>query len=438
MEEIRRQVAVARRRMVTQQFVAILPWALLVALVVAVIGLAVPKILPINVDSTTWLWSWLGGAVAVGLLFTIICTYIVRRNAMEAAIEIDRRFGLKERVSSALSLAPEELDSEAGQALVSDAVRRVEALEVNEKFGVSANWRVLLPVIPALLALILVLVPDAQEKAKAAASVDAQTKEQIKRATNELKQRLAKKRKQIEEKGLKDAEQIFTKLQQGLDELSKRGDVDRKKALVKINDLQKQLEDRRKALGDPKEMQKQFEGLKDLEKGPAEKIAKAMKKGDFSEAMKQLQQLQNKLENGDLTEEEQQQLAKQLQQMQEKMQEMANAQADAERQLEQQIREKRAEGDLAGAADLQRKLDRLQQQDRQMDQLREMANKLGMASEALEKGDMDAAQSQLAEFSDQLSEMQAEMDQLESLDAIMDEIANAKDSMNCEECQGGG
>ena len=78
MEEIRRQVGVARRRMVTQQFVGILPWALLVALVVAVIGLAIPKIWVVNVASDVWVWSWLGGAVVAGLVFTIVGTYLTR------------------------------------------------------------------------------------------------------------------------------------------------------------------------------------------------------------------------------------------------------------------------------------------------------------------------------------------------------------------------
>ena len=51
------------------------------------------------------------------------------------------RFGLKERVSSTLALSPEERESAAGQALVADAVRRVEQIEVSERFGVTfSRW----------------------------------------------------------------------------------------------------------------------------------------------------------------------------------------------------------------------------------------------------------------------------------------------------------
>lgn len=438
MEEIRRQVAAARRRLVMQQFLGILPWALLVALVIAVIGLAIPKYWIIYVDSNIWIASWMGGAVAAGLLFAIGWTMAVRRQALDAAIELDRRFGLKERVSSVLSLRSDELETEAGQALLNDASRRVESIEVREKFGLSISARALWPVLPAIVALALILVPDAQDKAKAASSVNAEIREQIQRSAQALKERLAEKQKRLEESGLEDAEQIFKKLHQGLDEMSKDGKVDRKQALVKINNLAKELEQRRKDLGDPSQMQKQLDGLKDIERGPADKIADAMKEGNFGKAIEQLKQLQEKMENGDLNEQDKKQLAQQLQQMQQKMQEMVDSQREAKAELERQIQQKMAEGDTEGAGKLQRKLDQLQQQDRQMQQMQQMADKLGKASEAMQNGDMKSAQSQLSEFSDQLQDMQSEMQQLASLDEMMDEISDAKNAMNCEDCAGAG
>ncbi|HRX81791.1 MAG: hypothetical protein H6821_06720 [Planctomycetaceae bacterium] len=438
MEEIQRQVAAARRRLVTQQFLGVLPWALLVAMLIAVVGLVIPKIWAIKVDSNTWVASWMGGAVAAGLLFAFGWTMAVRRQALDAAIELDRRFGLKERVSSVLSLQSDELETEAGQALLRDAIRRVESLEIREKFGISINSRAILPLLPALLAFALILVPDAEDKAKAAASANAEIRDQIKRSAQELKARLAEKQKRVEESGLKDAEQLFKKLHMGLDEMSKDGEVDRKKALVKINDLAKELEQRRKSLGDPEKMQKQFEGLKNIERGPAEKIADAMKDGNFEKAIEQLKQLQEKMEKGDLNEQEQKQLAQQLEQMQQKMQEMVDAQREAKAELERQIQQKIADGDMEGAGKLQRKLDELQQQDRQMQQMEQMADKLGQASEAMQSGDMKTAQAQLSEFSDQLQDMQSEMQQLASLDEMMDEIGDAKSAMNCEECAGAG
>ena len=126
MEEIKRQVTTARRRLILQQFLTVVPWTLFATLLLAVCAIGATKIWPVNVDPTIWTWSWIGGSFAAGVLIASVWTYFVRYDTLNAAIEIDRRFGLKERVSSALSLAPEELESESGQALVHDASRRVD------------------------------------------------------------------------------------------------------------------------------------------------------------------------------------------------------------------------------------------------------------------------------------------------------------------------
>ncbi|MCR9119530.1 MAG: hypothetical protein NXI22_21565, partial [bacterium] len=104
MDEIKRQVASARRRLVVQQFVTIATWSLFAALLVALIGVASPKIWAIAPTSTPqgsqiWHISWVAGSLVVGLITAAVVTWIVRRGELEAAMEIDRRFGLKERVS---------------------------------------------------------------------------------------------------------------------------------------------------------------------------------------------------------------------------------------------------------------------------------------------------------------------------------------------------
>ena len=43
---------------------------------------------------------------------------------LDAAVSLDREFALKERVSTTLTLAPELHESPAGQALISDAMKR--------------------------------------------------------------------------------------------------------------------------------------------------------------------------------------------------------------------------------------------------------------------------------------------------------------------------
>jgi chemotaxis protein histidine kinase CheA len=440
MEEIKRQVSRARWRLILQQFLGIVTWSLFATMLAAVVALAVPKIWVLNVDKQIWNWSWIGGALAAGFLLAVIWTYFVRRGALEAAIEIDRRFGLKERVSSTLALGPQELDTEAGQALLDDAVRRVSRIEVNERFGVSLNWRALLPLLPAIAVFALMLaVPDALPRQESLANeTELATKEQIKKVNEELKRKIAEQQKKAEESGLKDAEVLFKELHRELDKLTGKDDLDRKNALIKLNDLAKDLEKRRDQLGGADEMRKQLNQMKNIERGPADKVAKAIKDGDFKQALEELKKLQEELKDGDMNEEQQKQLAQQLDQMQKKMEQMVQAHEQAKRDLEQEIKKKMEAGDLAEAGKMQQKLDQLNQQNPQMQRMQQMANKMGQCSQALQQGDNKQAGQQLGDLAADLQQMQQEMAELESLDDVMNQIAQAKNAMNCKECQGGG
>jgi len=317
-----------------------------------------------------------------------------------------------------------------GRALIVDASRRVEVLAVKDRFGVATNWRAFLPLLPALVVFVLVtFVPDAPRERANAAADTAELRERIKKSTEEMRKRMAQRRKNAEQQGLEEAEELFKKIQQGLDDLAGDKKVDRKQALVKINDLAKEIEKRRSILGDSEKMKQQFNRLKNIEKGPAERITNALKEGDLRKALEQLRQLANKIKTGELSEEDTQKLADQLKQMKQKLEEMVEAHQEAKQELERKIKQKEAEGDLEAAGKLQRKLDRLEQQDRQMERLERMAQQLRQSAESMENGQPQDAASQLNEMASELQEMQAELDELATLDEIMDEIANAKDAM---------
>jgi chemotaxis protein histidine kinase CheA len=434
MDQIRRQVAQARRRLVLQQFMGVFPWCLFVALMVAAIALAVPKIWVLPVDQQVWMWSWIGGAAAAGFLIAFIWTYVVRRGTLDAAIEVDRRFGLKERVSSALALQPTERDTEAGRALIHDASQRIEMVVVSEKFSVSAGWRPLLPVMPALVAFALAfLIPNAQSEQAKAAAAATQQKQLVKASTQELKKKLAQKKEDAQKKGLQDAEDLFRKITLGIDELNNKDDVDQKKALVKLNDLAKELAQKRDSLGDSEKMKQQFDKLKELQKGPADKMAEALKEGNFEKAIEELKQLKEQLEKGELKEADKEKLAQQLEQMKQKLQEMAEAHKEAKRELERQIEQKMKEGDLEAVNKLQKKLDELKKADKQMTRMESMASKCEQCQAAMKEGDAQKAAAELAKLEQDLDSMQADLEQLETINEIMDELADAKDAMRGEQ-----
>ena len=446
MNEIVRQVARARWRLNLEQFLRLAPWTMFAALLVACVGLAVPKFVFLPATATDagwqlWLASWTGGSAVAGLLAAVAATWWKRRGDYEAAVEIDRRFGLRDRVASSLLLSPEERESSMGEALLRDTAERVALVEIPERFAVRARWTAALPVAPALGAVLLALVANAtapQSSTEASDTAAAQVRDQIRKSADELKKRLEEQRKRATESGLADAEDLFKKLQQGTDELKDKQAIDRKTALLNLNEMAKSLQQRRDGLSSAENMRKQLEQLKNLEKGPADKFGKAMQQGDMKQALKQLNQLQKDLKEGKLDNAQREQLTKQLEQMREQLAEAANNFEQAKKELEQQIQQKQAAGETEAAAKLQQKLDELNKQGKQIENLENMAQKLNEAAQACKDGDCQKAADKLGELAQDLEQAQAQLDQLETVNELMDEIADAKSSMNCEKCQGAG
>jgi GNAT superfamily N-acetyltransferase len=440
MEEIKRQVGRAQRRLVLQQFWRVFGWSLFATLLLAAIGLAIPRIWVLNVQPQAWDWGWIGGGLGVGLLMAAIWTYVIRRSRLDAAIEIDRRFGLKERISSALALAPEEQGSDIGQALVSDAIRRVERIDVREQFRVSPTWRLVLPLVPAIAIGILAVLPlAAVKKAEGGSETPPEIKKQIKTATQKLQEKIRESQKRAEELGLKDND-VLKEVNKELDKLASKENTDRKDALLKINDLAKEIEKRKQDLGGADKMRKELDKLKDIAKGPADKMADALKEGDFGKAQEEMKKLNEELKNGKLNKDDQEKLAKQLEQMKDKMQQAVQDQKEARQRLQQQIEQKLAEGNVGEAAKMQQQLDQMNQNAQQQQQMmQELADKLGQAAQALKDGgDPKQAAQQLEKLAGDLQKMQEQLDQLENLQEVLDQLADAKDAMNCPNCQGAG
>lgn len=444
MNEIRLQVRRARRRLVIQQFLSIATWCFFGFLVLAAVGVAIPKIWPIGVKADIWLWSWVGGSLGLALVVASVWTYLVRRQANDAAVELDRRFELRERIASSLTLSEEERQSEFGKALIQDAERRVARLNIAEQFRIAVRWWNMLPIIPtAVIVAVVLLLADAAERkqaqAKGAVGTADQEKQKIIDQMNILKKRLEERKKAQEgDKGkLEEAENLLKEIQKTINEMEKKPNVDKKQALVKLNDLTKQLKSEQSKFASAEEMKKQLSGLKE-EQGPAEEFSKNLKKGDFAAAAKDMRALQKKMQEGKMSPEEMKQAAKQLEQIKKKMQEMLQEREQAKEELKRQIEQKRDAGDLEGAAALQKKLDKMEQQEKSAQQMQQMADQMEKAAEAMQQGDMQKSQQQMAEMAKQLEQMQQQSEDMETLDGMMMEMADAKAAMSEAEGEGEG
>jgi hypothetical protein len=411
MDQLRKQVARARRRLILEQFVGRLVWCLLGAFTLAAIAVAAPRIIAIENLPVNWDNIWLLGALAGGFVSAGVWTVISSRSQLDAAIEIDRRFELRERIASSLSLAPEQQKSEAGRAVVNDALRAVSRIDVDDKFRLKLDRRAWWPLVPAAIVFVLVTFFDNRQAQSSLDPTAANVTKQVKKSLESPRKKLEELRKKAEERDLEAAKDLFKQIEQGAKELTEKKSLDRTKAAVKLNDLKKTLEERRQQFGGKDGLKEQFQSMKNLGAGPAEKAAEAMKQGDWQKAM---------------------------QQMKEKMESTLQARQQAMEELKKQIEQQKRQGNLAKAGEMQEKLDRMQKQQQQQQQMQQMAQQMGQMQQALQQGDTKKAAEAMNQMAKQMQQMQAQMDEMEMLDAALDQLEMAKDAMACEMCMGEG
>jgi len=453
--KILKKVAQARRRIVIGYFFNVLTWSAFSCLLLAAIGLAVPKIwylsfLQSESDYQNWVYSWIAGGALLGVLIPLIVTWRKTASQLSAAIEVDRRFGLKERLSSALMLEDGIAKTSVGQALLNDAADQADIIDVRDEFRYQPTARAFLPIIPVLLLFGIMMIPNAEKKAGASEPERTDAK-QVEIAIKELKKQIEQKRKERIAKGLKDADGKVEALEKKFDKLIDEKETGKKDALIKLNDIKKQIAERQRELGSSKELKESLNKLKDAGEGPAKELADAMSKGNMADAKKAVKDLVKKLKAGELSEIEKKKLAKDLKKMADELKKAAEQHEAEKKKLEEQIEKAVKEGDLDKAAQLQQKLDEKKAMDQQQDKLKQMAQKLADCADCMKPGDkpggqkpgqkgqqgdpqnqqqaMQQAGEALDDLAKQLEQMQQEMGEMEALEDLENMADDCKDGL---------
>jgi hypothetical protein len=430
-DEIQESIDAARRRLVVRQWAGRLAFCLTVAFGVALVAILVPKLVHLPGLPARWAAMWLGGAGVVGVAVASLWTLLRPKSRLEAAVEIDHRYNLRERIASSLTLTADDLATPAGAALLRDARRAIGKVEVAERFGLGLDrgvWRPLTPAVLAILAATLI------GNRTAEATIEKPPTEQVaadeaKKAAEEARKQLEKRRQEAEEKGLADATALLKKVEEGAAELAEKPAKDPTKAAVKLNDLSKQLAERREKLGGGDELRNQLNRMKDFGKGPADKAADAMKQGDWRKAMEEIAKVRDEVAGGDLAPEKKEQLASQLGKMQERLAEAQQQHEQQKADLERQLAEAQRQGDLNQAGKLQQKLDQLGMKEPQMQRLQQLALQMKQAQQAMEKGDAKEAAHAMQQMAQQMDQMAREDQEMKMLDAAMADIEGAKEAM---------
>ena len=435
MNELKAALGRVRRRLWLQRFLVALAWSWATLLLVAAVALLARWYFTGQVGP---LWV-LPGALGLGAVAALVIATWRTPRALAAAVELDRRFALQERVSTAWSLlqrGPEEHLSRAERAVVQDALYHLKRVDVAAGFPVRIGRWALAPVAPALLAaaLVLWLPPWQQQTAQADTQTAQQDQKQIEQQARKLRRRIKKQKEKLARQGLKQAEQWLRKLEKGLEELQREKPKDRRKALARLNNLRRELQQRRKQIGSRQALREQLARLRGLNQDPTRKLVESLRQGDLKQAIEQLEKLKQKIAQGKLSEQEKKKLLEQIQKLQQKLQQMAEARKRQIQQLEKQIKQAQAAGQLAKAEQLRQQLQQLQQQQAAMQPVEQMADQLTQALRQLQQGQNQQAAQSLQQAIEQLQQLGQQMEEAQALEQMMEQLQACKQGL----CQGGG
>lgn len=439
MEILRKHIAQARRLLGIQTWMGILPWTVFIAFSIGFIALLTPKIWYIPYTFESWSKVWLGGA-AIGALFTsLLIAWLRFPTLKQSALEIDQRFGLRERVSSAIDLDEASRETPVGEALVNDAAAKLDRVDLRDRFPIRPSPSLPWVLLPALGCIALFWVPDADLPGSAEIAASLRERLQnVKAQTKPVLEQVKKLRTDLEEKGLQESAEEFKKLERKLDELQNAKELDTKKLLSDFNEIKKEMEQRKDGLKSPDSLQKAMEGLKDLEKGPGDKVADAMKNGEFQQAQKEVEKLLEKMRANKLSEQEKKQLADQLAQMGKAIEQMQQQQEELLEQLREELKRAEKEGDLAKAGQLRKEMEKLENAISKAQKSGKVAQKLASAAAAMKNGDAKGAEEALEGLAEELDDLAADAEAMEELEDLLEDLQNAKQASNCKSCTGQG
>jgi hypothetical protein len=421
--ELERPIGQVWRRLRFQRFLGALVWCWAVGLALVAMALAVEK-LGRPLPGADWLPFAIAGAV--GLVLAALIAILTGPSRVDAAVAIDRAFHLNERLSSTLTLPNDLRETSAGRALVADTIRHVSDLDIGSKFGLRMPRRAWVPLIPALVALGVLFVPElSQRLAVAKSSTEQKVERQIVgEKAKALGKKIAAQRKELDKNEFAETEKLLAEIEKATSQMAKAPPAEKDKALIEMNKLSDALKDRQKQLGSAEKIAQQLQQLKEMSSnGPADDFAKDLAKGDFKEAAKQLQKLQEKLLSGKMSEEEKKALKGQLGEMQKKMEQLANLD-----QRKKQLEEARKNGGLT-EKQYQQEMAKLQEQSKNLKQLKELASQLGQAKDMMDQGKMQKAAEALGMSQEELKQLAKQAQEIEALDGALADLQDAKNGM---------
>jgi len=390
-------------------------------------------------------WPLIGLLLSIILVIIVLWTLKLPTN-MQLALLIDERLNLRERFSTSLALANSH--NPFAQAAIVEANNSTHNLKLREKFPLrlTSGWLygagiwltvvILISVLPQYDLLGSLRKKEQQQK-KVQQAQKAQA--EVKQTTKTVK--LAVQR--MDQPELADALAQLDRLPEGL-----KPQAAKIQAIRKLGDLSDQI----KKMSASKQMDSlniMEQMLKRLHATPdafSQKLTLALAKGNFDQAAKMLQQMQQKINQGELSDQQKKDLTRQLQNLAQQLQQMAQEKKELEKELEKQglnkklaqLNEKQLRQALNKKGLSSEKIEELMQKAAACRSAASRCGQLGQAMAACGGGSADLAGDDLDSLTDQLNELERLQEQIKLTQASLDEINQAMQCLGQGMCQGPG
>ena len=455
MNDIRRVIRVARRRLLAQSVLRTLCLTATVAVSALVVARLIERLGNIAMPWETLGWWALGAAVVAAVGWAVI-----RRGSTESvARTVDERANLRESLSTALAV---EHDADPwSRAVVESATRKAKAVRVREALPMRLpeSWWHPLAAGRALL-VVWLTVPrlDASENADQVPAADevAQAEQRVIEAEQKIEELLS-------EAG---AEDLIGDAEAGEADTPKPTTPDeiKRAAIRDLTNLADKIDER---LTGPKgqtlaDIQKRLSTLKQPGPGPLNELSRSLARGEFAGAKEQLEQLAQQMGSGEMDPAQAQQLQKQLANMAKQMDDLAKKNDELKKKLQEAGMGEQQARDMAASPEaLKKALEQMEGlSDEQKQELSQMAESMAQSGEAMSM--MASAMSQMSqgmgeqgmsqqgmqgmdEMADQLSQMEMMAEEMSGMNSALSETMKQLQAMGGQmgaqswsQCEGGG
>jgi hypothetical protein len=442
---LQRLLGRARRRLVLQTLAHALVVAWTAALALSAVAFLVDHYWP--QPATEGLrWAVAGGLFALATVAAAVWTYRQSPSRLATALSLDERFGLRERVTTSLTLTDDQRASAAGQALLADVNERLGSLDVGSRFPLRFGWpAALVPAAAAGLALAAVFFPPVAPPNPASANAPAplppaavekidQKSEAVARNLRKPKTKVPRSKEtadDLEKLDLKDVEKILKQ--------STENEEQARDKMKKLTPYEKALEKEAQARAERmKTLEQQFEKLDELtrkerkeqpaggqaEEDPVDRFQDALGKGDAEGARKEIDELEKKMKSGTMSKQEKEQLGKKMEEAKDRLERLSR-----QKEKEQKLDELEKQGKIDPET-LQRERDELKKEKEKSKDLDKMARQIDRSRMALDQGDCEKAAEELEQLSKQLDDIKQEQQDQEDVENQLQRLQDAKSEMN--------